>query len=96
MMPQHPFAALAALLLLTAIHPLPARSQRVPSPYRFVDTGQEAELAIGFVSPGRGRFGYGPGPGSSFGARYGLHLEENRFIRRGLKVLYVNIEALKH
>lgn len=74
MMPRNPFVTTGLLLLLVATLPLPARSQTVPSPYRFVDTRQEAEIYLGYVSPGTGRFGYGPGPGPAIGARYDLRL----------------------
>ncbi|MGW8266266.1 MAG: hypothetical protein ACWGSQ_07855, partial [Longimicrobiales bacterium] len=63
-----PFA-LAAILL-----PLHLQGQTIPSPYRFLDSRQEAGLFAGYMSPGTGRFGFGPGPGPAWGARYGINL----------------------
>jgi hypothetical protein len=51
-----------------------AQGQTIPSPYRFEETRQEAGFFIGHLSLDRGRFGYGPGPGILYGARYGLRL----------------------
>ncbi len=74
MMPRNLFVTLGSVLAMATMLPLPARSQTVPSPYRFEDTRQEAGVFLGFLSPGTGRFGYGPGPGPFMGARYGLRL----------------------
>ena len=49
---------------------LPA--QTIPSPYQFIDTRQEAGAFTGWIAPGTGQFGYGPGPGPIAGARYEL------------------------
>jgi hypothetical protein len=48
--------------------------QTIPSPYRFFETRQEVSAFGGQISPGTGRFGYGPGPGKMVGIRYGLGL----------------------
>lgn len=48
--------------------------QTIPSPYRFLESRQEAGLFAGHMSPGTGRFGFGPGPGPAWGARYGINL----------------------
>lgn len=61
----------AALLLAV---PFPTAAQEVPSAYRFVEKGQEADLFVGFHNPDRGRFGFGPGSGMLFGGRYALEL----------------------
>lgn len=52
----------------------PVSAQTIPSPYRFIESRQEAGLLGGHVSPGTGRFGFGPGPGPVWGARYGINL----------------------
>jgi hypothetical protein len=66
-------AALALLLILAVGARAPAlRAQTIPSPYRFVDTRQEAGLFVGSAQTGVGRFGFGPKSGMSFGARYGV------------------------
>ena len=51
-----------------------AAGQTIPSPYRFFETRQELSAFGGQISPGTGRFGYGPGPGQMVGVRYGLEL----------------------
>ncbi len=52
----------------------PAAAQSIPSPYRFVDTRQEAALFAGTSSMSTGRFGFGPGGGVNMGARWGIDL----------------------
>lgn len=49
-----------------------ADGQTIPSPYRFWETRQEATSFAGWIAPGTGRFGYGPGPGPLLGVRYAL------------------------
>ena len=63
--------AVAALLVLL---PGVARSQTIPSPFRFVETSQEGGLFAGTSSLARGRFGLGPGGGFEFGGRWGIDL----------------------
>lgn len=63
-------AALA--VLLTA--PSTMTAQTVPSPYRFVEAGQEAGVFAGAFRGDPGRFGFGPGNGLLYGARYAVHL----------------------
>jgi hypothetical protein len=60
--------------LLTGLSPKQVEGQTIPSPYQFFETRQEAGLFLGVTGQGTGRFGYGPSPGPSFGARYSLHL----------------------
>jgi hypothetical protein len=62
------------LSLVVASLPTQGRGQVVPSPYRFIDSRQEAGPFLAFVAPGKGRFGYGPKPGLALGGRYGIHL----------------------
>ena len=48
--------------------------QTVPSPFAFLEKRQEAGGFLGSMSPGRGRFGYGPGPAIAMGARYAIRI----------------------
>jgi len=50
----------------------PASAQDIDSPYRFVETGREAALHSGWMSPAEGRFGFGPQAGPTFGLRFGV------------------------
>jgi hypothetical protein len=54
--------------------PAVALGQSIPSPYRFVENRHEAGVFVGYASPGTGRFGFGPSPGTSLGMRYGIRL----------------------
>jgi hypothetical protein len=65
-------AALALLPFLALLPPSSSGAQTIPSPYRFVDTRQEAGLLLGSVQTGTGRFGFGPSSGLAIGARYGV------------------------
>jgi hypothetical protein len=49
-------------------------AQVIPSPYRFLEARQEVDVFLGRMSPGTGRFDYGPQPGTSLGARYGINI----------------------
>jgi hypothetical protein len=60
---------IAALTLALAA---PLSGQSIPSPYRFIETRKEVGALGGWISPGTGRFGYGPGPGPVTGVRGGL------------------------
>ena len=62
----------AATLLASA--PSAARAQSIPSPFRYVDTRQEAGLFMGTSSMAKGRFGFGPAGGVTMGARWGIEL----------------------
>jgi hypothetical protein len=64
--------ALASLLLPLAVHP--AAGQTIPSPYRYIEERQEVGVFVGRLGSARGLFDYGPAPGLSFGARYGLEV----------------------
>ena len=70
--------AKTSLLLTLALGPIlgpgALTSQTIPSPYRFLESKQEAGLFAGYMSPGTGRFGFGPGPGPAWGVRYGVNL----------------------
>ncbi len=73
-MARIPIFSLALVGLLTGLMPHQAEGQSIPSSYRFFETKQEAGIFLGVTSQGTGRFGYGPSPGPSVGARYGIHL----------------------
>jgi hypothetical protein len=68
----HPHLRWLLPVLLAGLLPGGVRGQDVPSPYRFVEKGQGIGAFVGVFSPDRGRFGFGPGPGLFYGARYGV------------------------
>jgi opacity protein-like surface antigen len=63
----------AAMVVLAA--PSLLSAQTIPSPYRFIETRKELGAFGGWISPGTGRFGYGPGPGPVTGVRAGLDFD---------------------
>ncbi len=63
-----------AVASLSVLFPGALIAQVVPSPYRFIENRQEADLFGGSMSPGTGRFGFGPAPGPTWGARYGVNI----------------------
>jgi len=71
-MSVHRIVATAVVLLISSRSA--AAGQTIPSPYRFFETRQEFSASGGRISPGTGRFGYGPGPGQMTGVRFGLEL----------------------
>jgi len=66
--------SLALAGLLTGLTAPQAEGQSIPSHFQFFETRQEAGIFVGVTGQSTGRFGYGPSPGPSFGARYGLQL----------------------
>jgi hypothetical protein len=64
----HSLIAAAALLLAAP----PLSAQTIPSPFRFIDSRKELGIYGGWITPGSGRFGYGPQPAFVTGARAGL------------------------
>jgi hypothetical protein len=52
----------------------PAAAQRIDSPYRFLDFGQQVGLLAGYVDASPGRIGAGPQPGPVVGGRWGLRI----------------------
>ena len=69
---SHAFA-LALLAILSGTSSFThLHAQTIPSPYRFVDTRQEAGLFVGPIQASTGRFGFGPQSAVGFGARYGV------------------------
>lgn len=67
-----PIAAL--LLFISFTGPAEGDAQSIPSPYRYIETGQEVGLFIGTMSPGTGRFDLGPDAGTSYGVRYSVEI----------------------
>lgn len=67
-----PVVLIALLAVLTPWSPL--RAQDIPSPYRYIERGQAAELFVGYMDAATGRLGYGPEGGLLFGGRYALEL----------------------
>lgn len=65
---------LALPVLAGSLFPDSARSQSIPSSYRFLETRQEVDIFVGQKRPGTGRFGYGPGTGPTLGARYAVNI----------------------
>lgn len=51
-----------------------ARGQEIPSPYRYIETAQEAGVFGGIVSPDAGQFDLGPKEGPAAGVRYAIEL----------------------
>jgi hypothetical protein len=73
-MARYSKSSLPLLWLLLCLAPIQAVGQSVPSSYTFFETRQEAGVFAGTTSQGTGRFGYGPSPGTTLGARYSIHL----------------------
>lgn len=57
-----------------ALAPASVAGQNIPSPFRYVETRQEAGLVFGYTEAARGRFGFGPAGGLRFGGRWGVEL----------------------
>lgn len=66
-------AVVAALLGFLGVVP-DATAQRVPSPYRYIEAGQEIGAFFGTIDPGTGRFDFGPREGPLLGVRYGIEI----------------------
>jgi hypothetical protein len=67
------FGCLAAAALILSTPPR-LEGQVVPSPFKFVETRQEAGLFFGTSSLSKGRFGFGPADGWTVGGRWGIRL----------------------
>jgi hypothetical protein len=65
--------SLTAAGLILSVAPR-LHAQVVPSPFRFVETRQEAGLFFGTSSLSRGRFGFGPSDALNVGGRWGIRL----------------------
>lgn len=66
------YRVFSSLILLAAA--APAGAQQIQSPYRFLDTSQEAGFFVAQLSPAEGALGLGPESGPVFGARYAIVL----------------------
>jgi hypothetical protein len=63
---------LPVLALLLAAQSV--RAQQITSPYRFLDTKQEAGPFVSYVWPAKGSLGLGATKGPAYGGRYGMRL----------------------
>jgi hypothetical protein len=66
--------ALGTLILLTSLLTSHLEGQTIPSPYRFIETAQEAGAFLGTFQGSSGEFGLGPKGGVLVGVRYGLDI----------------------
>lgn len=73
-MPVRTSPACFLTLCLAGLLATPAQGQSIPSPYRFVNTRQEAGVFVGTTSAAKGRFGFGPAGGVNLGGRWGVDL----------------------
>lgn len=74
---MHPLARLPLALAIAALltpGPRPAPAQTIPSPYRFVEPGQDIGPFYAWMKTGRGSADLGPKSGSVFGLQYTLRL----------------------
>ena len=76
---------LVALVLTLTLLALPSATaaQEIPSPYRYMEKGQEVSLFAGYLATDPGRFGFGPGDQQQLGARYSV-VVSNAFSLEGL------------
>ncbi len=63
-----------SLILVWASAPGLVAAQRIPSPYGYLEAGQEAGPFVGHLSADGGTFGLGPKGGSLVGGRYGVEI----------------------
>lgn len=66
--------ALLLAAVCTAALARTGEAQQIPSPYRYIETAQEAGAFAGVLSPSTGRFDFGPRPGALLGLRYGIEI----------------------
>jgi hypothetical protein len=64
--------ALPSAILVFALFSQAAPAQEIPSPYRYIEKGQEVSLFAGIVDTDQGRFGFGPDDQQMLGARYSV------------------------
>ena len=60
------------MLLFWGAIPSLLAAQTIPSPYRHIETGQQAGIFAGWMSFDRGRYDLGPGSGIIVGGKYAL------------------------
>lgn len=70
--PLRPFGALLALFL--GVLPASLQAQSIPSPYRYIEEGQEGGFFVGYFDADPGRYELGPKSALMTGLRYGLEL----------------------
>jgi outer membrane protein with beta-barrel domain len=63
-----------AILAIGLVSPAFADAQSIPSPFSYLERGQEFGIFAGYMDTGTGRFGFGPKGGPMAGARYGIEL----------------------
>jgi hypothetical protein len=68
------WTTVAAALALLAPLAEAASAQSIDSPYRFIETQQEASLFAGTLSAETGQLGMGPASASLFGGRWGIRV----------------------
>ena len=61
-------------LLLALLLPSSTQAQTIPSPFEYLERGQEVGVFGTWMDTGTGRFGYGPGGGYGGGIRYAIEL----------------------
>lgn len=64
----------ALLFLGLLVSAVPAQAQRIDSPYRFVETSQEAGAYVAHISTAKGTLGLGSQSGIAAGVRYGIRI----------------------
>lgn len=67
------FLALTSIATL-GIRPTDLSAQSIPSPYRFVETSQEAGVFTSTLTPDTGMFGFGPRGGRILGSHYQIRV----------------------
>ena len=73
-MRMYPSTFLLAVLAMAFMYGPDVEAQRIPSPYTYLERGQEIGFFGGQMSSGSGRFGYAPAGGPIMGLRYGVEL----------------------
>lgn len=75
--------SLLTLAAVLAVLPTASAAQDVPSPYRYMEKGQEVSLYAGVRDMDPGRFGFGPDDQQFVGARYAV-VVSNAFSLEGM------------
>jgi hypothetical protein len=71
---MHRTRALAVLVTTLLLRVASLDAQTIPSPYQYIETGQEAGAFVGYAKTGTGTLGLGPKSGLLFGLRYGVEV----------------------